>query len=80
VIEMAGYDKERNELGKSYDLAMGCLLNYNQKVLNRLSQPTLTDEAKADLVFLDEVVPRLAKRLYKMKMKALDKLVEEVKQ
>lgn len=73
---MAGYDKERNEMGKSVDLAISLVLNSNQAVLKSIAKEKLDENSKSDLLALNDYVPRLAKRLYKLKTKILDDLKE----
>jgi hypothetical protein len=73
---MAGYDKERNEMGKSVDLAISLVLNSNQAVLKSIAKEKLDENSKSDLLALNDYVPRLAKRLYKFKTKILDDLKE----
>lgn len=73
---MAGYDKERNEMGKSVDLAISLVLNSNQAMLKSIAKEKLDDNSKSDLLALNDYVPRLAKRLYKLKIKILDDLKE----
>lgn len=73
---MAGYDKERNEMGKSVDLAISLVLNSNQAVLKSIAKEKLDEDSKSDLLALNDYVPRLAKRLYKLKTKILDDLKE----
>lgn len=73
---MAGYDKERNEMGKSVDLAISLVLNSNQAMLKNIAKEKLDDNSKSDLLALNDYVPRLAKRLYKLKIKILDDLKE----
>jgi len=79
VIEMSGYDKERNEMGKSIDLAMSLVLNSNQTMLKNIAKEKLDDSSREDMLALSDYVPRLAKRLYKLKMNMLDELAESVK-
>lgn len=73
---MAGYDKERNEMGKSVDLAISLVLNSNQTMLKNIAKEKLDENSKLDLLALNDYVPRLAKRLYKLKNKILDDLKE----
>lgn len=73
---MAGYDKERNEMGKSVDLAISLVLNSNQEILKSIAKEKLDENSKSDLLALNDYVPRLAKRLYKLKTKILDDLKE----
>lgn len=73
---MAGYDKERNEMGKSVDLAISLVLNSNQTMLKNIAKEKLDENSKSDLLALNDYVPRLAKRLYKLKTKILDELKE----
>lgn len=73
---MAGYDKERNEMGKSVDLAISLVLNSNQAMLKSIAKEKLDENSKSDLLALNDYVPRLAKRLYKLKTKILDDLKE----
>lgn len=73
---MAGYDKERNEMGKSVDLAISLVLNSNQTMLKNIAKEKLDEDSKSDLLALNDYVPRLAKRLYKLKTKILDDLKE----
>lgn len=76
---MSGYDKERNEMGKSIDLAMSLVLNSNQTMLKNIAKEKLDDSSRDDMLALSDYVPRLAKRLYKLKMNMLDELAESVK-
>jgi len=76
---MSGYDKERNEMGKSIDLAMSLVLNSNQTMLKNIAKEKLDDSSREDMLALSDYVPRLAKRLYKLKMNMLDELAESVK-
>ena len=76
---MTGYDKERNEMGKSIDLAMSLVLNSNQTMLKNIAKEKLDDVSREDMFALNDYVPRLAKRLYKLKMNMLDELAESVK-
>ncbi len=76
---MSGYDKERNEMGKSIDLAMSLVLNSNQTMLKNIAKEKLDEASREDMLALSDYVPRLAKRLYKLKMNMLDELAESVK-
>jgi len=68
--------KEQLSEEQSFDLALNLVLIHNKNMFVGLAQPKITTDTLNDIQVLQEVVPRLAKRLFSIKQQCWNKYMD----
>ena len=68
--------KEQLSEEQSFDLALSIVLMHDKKMFVGLAQPKTTEDTLSDIQALNEIVPRLAKRLFSIKQQCWNKYMD----